>query len=224
MSYLMKSENNQRSAEDLATVLAMGRGQSGVNAGSSQQLLYGAPSRAGTKEQRISRAERERVERQAEEAQAIAAHQVSGGRVRRDEEDTRYWEIKHRWHRWILHRTDGPALEYRDGTKKWYDHGQLHRTDGPALITASGTEVWYDHDQRHRTDGPARTTAAGDREWFVENQYHREDGPAIERFDGTQEWFIHGKRHRQGGPAIERPDGSQEFYEEGHYLFMTKSD
>ena len=34
-----------------------------------------------------------------------------------------------------LHRTDGPAIEWADGTKWWYQNGLLHRTDGPAIIS-----------------------------------------------------------------------------------------
>lgn len=32
-----------------------------------------------------------------------------------------------------LHRIGGPAIEYADGEKKYYEHGELHREDGPAI-------------------------------------------------------------------------------------------
>lgn len=32
-----------------------------------------------------------------------------------------------------LHRTDGPAVEYKDIGKEWWVDGKLHRTDGPAV-------------------------------------------------------------------------------------------
>ena len=35
----------------------------------------------------------------------------------------------------ILHRENGPAVEWAGGTKSWYQNGQLHRTDGPAIIS-----------------------------------------------------------------------------------------
>ncbi len=41
------------------------------------------------------------------------------------------------------HRLDGPAVEYRDGTKYWYVDDKLHRLDGPALEFADGSESWY---------------------------------------------------------------------------------
>jgi len=42
-----------------------------------------------------------------------------------------------------LHRKDGPAVEYVDGTKYWYLNGQYHREDGPAVETASGAKWWF---------------------------------------------------------------------------------
>ncbi len=33
---------------------------------------------------------------------------------------------------------DAPASEYADGSKSWYQNGQLHRTDGPAIEYADG--------------------------------------------------------------------------------------
>lgn len=41
-----------------------------------------------------------------------------------------------------LHREDGPAIEYADGSKWWYINGQLHRTDGPALDDGN-FKLWY---------------------------------------------------------------------------------
>lgn len=47
---------------------------------------------------------------------------------------------------WLLHnkihREDGPALEYSDGTKEWYVNGYRHREDGPAVEWDDGT-LWY---------------------------------------------------------------------------------
>lgn len=42
-----------------------------------------------------------------------------------------------------LHREDGPAIEYGDGTKYWYVNDQLHRENGPAVEYESGyREHW----------------------------------------------------------------------------------
>lgn len=44
---------------------------------------------------------------------------------------------------WLLHRTDGPAIENINGYKAWYLNGRLHRTDGPAVIYADGDKSWF---------------------------------------------------------------------------------
>ena len=53
-----------------------------------------------------------------------------------------------------LHREDGPAIEYADGTKAWYLNGKMHREDGPAFEDDS-YKAWYLNGNRHRIDGPA---------------------------------------------------------------------
>ena len=32
-----------------------------------------------------------------------------------------------------LHRIDGPAVEYTNGSKYWFVEGKYHRLDGPAI-------------------------------------------------------------------------------------------
>jgi hypothetical protein len=43
----------------------------------------------------------------------------------------------------LLHREDGPALEYNNGDKWWYINGECHREDGPAVEYSNGTKEWY---------------------------------------------------------------------------------
>lgn len=43
----------------------------------------------------------------------------------------------------IFHRLDGPAVEYADGYKAWYQNGNRHRLDGPAIEYADGFKAWY---------------------------------------------------------------------------------
>jgi len=43
----------------------------------------------------------------------------------------------------ILHRKDGPAIEYADGYKEWYVNGLLHREDGPAVEFAGEYAIKY---------------------------------------------------------------------------------
>ena len=47
-----------------------------------------------------------------------------------------------------LHRDEGPAVEWADGTKLWYQNGQLHRTDGPAVESRDGDKRWYINGKR----------------------------------------------------------------------------
>ena len=54
-----------------------------------------------------------------------------------------------------LHRTDGPAVEYANGSNYWYQNDELHRTDGAAIEYPDGTKRWYQNGKTHRTDGPA---------------------------------------------------------------------
>ena len=42
-----------------------------------------------------------------------------------------------------LHRVDGPAIEYVDGSMEWHLNGKRHRVDGPAVEKANGTRYWY---------------------------------------------------------------------------------
>jgi len=47
------------------------------------------------------------------------------------------------WYRHgILHREDGPAIEYTDGKKSWWINGKLHREDGPAVEWGDGKIEW----------------------------------------------------------------------------------
>jgi len=43
-----------------------------------------------------------------------------------------------------LHREDGPAKEYEDGTKAWFLNNKRHREDGPAIEYGDdGGGDWY---------------------------------------------------------------------------------
>ena len=67
----------------------------------------------------------------------------------------------------ILHREDGPAIEYADGSKFWYLNGIHHRSDEPAREYNDGTKEWYLNGNLHRIDGPAYEGISEDgyKEW-----------------------------------------------------------
>ena len=69
-----------------------------------------------------------------------------------------------------LHRESGPAVEYKDGEKRWYRNGLLHRIEGPAVEWADGTKLWYQNGQLHRTDGPAVECRDGDKRWYINGE------------------------------------------------------
>ena len=66
-----------------------------------------------------------------------------------------------------LHREFGPAVEYSDGSREWYQNGQRHRIDGPAIETPDGHRAWYQNGHRHRIDGPAVEYSDGVCEWHI---------------------------------------------------------
>ena len=43
----------------------------------------------------------------------------------------------------ILHRLDGPAIEWANGAKEWFVNGELHRLDGPAVEYADDGKTWW---------------------------------------------------------------------------------
>jgi len=71
----------------------------------------------------------------------------------------------------LLHREDGPAYEWSDGTKFWYLNGKLHRDNGPAREYANGNKAWYLNGDLHREDGPAIELASGYKEWYLNGIY-----------------------------------------------------
>ena len=82
---------------------------------------------------------------------------------------------------------DEDNIIWRNSSRK------LHRLDGPALEWADGTKVWWVNGKRHRLDGPALEWADGSKEWYVDGKLHRLDGPAIEHANGSKSWRVDGK-------------------------------
>ena len=50
-----------------------------------------------------------------------------------------------------FHRLDGPAIEYTDGRKEWWENGKLHREDGPAILYKNGGKSWFLNDILYRS-------------------------------------------------------------------------
>ena len=94
----------------------------------------------------------------------------------------------------IIHREDGPAVEYANGNKYWYLNGKYHREYGPAVEKSNGDKEWYLNGELHREGGPAVEYASGDKYWYLNGEHHREYGPAVEKSNGDKEWYLNGVR------------------------------
>jgi hypothetical protein len=46
-----------------------------------------------------------------------------------------------------IHRDDGPAAEFHNGSKVWFINGKKHREDGPAVERSDGYKTWYINDK-----------------------------------------------------------------------------
>ncbi|WP_202416732.1 hypothetical protein [Duganella qianjiadongensis] len=74
-----------------------------------------------------------------------------------------------------LHREDGPAVEYANGRKEWYQQGKRHREDGPAIELPNGTKYWYLNGVLHREDGPALESRIGYKQWSLNGISYSEE-------------------------------------------------
>ena len=92
----------------------------------------------------------------------------------------------------LIHRDDGPDIEYLNGSKEYWVNGNLHRENGPAIIT-DRYMAWYRNGQLHRENGPAVEFGFKYKQWFINGKSHRIDGPALEYFDGYKERYINGE-------------------------------
>jgi len=102
-------------------------------------------------------------------------------------------QLSPRYAEWSVRLYDGMSVQ-SDGTRIWYLNGLLHRHDGPAVEYADGTRAWFVNGELHRHDGPAIEEAGGALYWCVNGLRHREDGPAVEYADGARDWYVNGER------------------------------
>jgi len=66
-----------------------------------------------------------------------------------------------------------PVID-EDGNKRWYnDRGELHREDGPAIEWVDGSKEWYINDKFHREDGPAAEYVNGGNRWYINDKLYR---------------------------------------------------
>ena len=79
-----------------------------------------------------------------------------------------------------------------NGTKQWYnEHDQLHRTDGPAIIYPNGTQYWYINGTPHRLDGPAIESQDGTQYWYIHgNQLTEAEYYDIIQSEEHLNWYL----------------------------------
>ena len=66
------------------------------------------------------------------------------------------------------------------GNRFWYQNGILHREDGPAIEYVDGICYWFQNDQVHREDGPAIEYPKDTDQWFLNNVEYTEEEHNIE--------------------------------------------
>lgn len=140
------------------------------------------------------------------------------------------WEYSNRTYVWEnedgeRHRDGGPAVEYSNGTRKWFQHDKLHRDDGPAIVHANGTKKYYYRGELHRDDGPAEIIVSEGgvtTKWRKYGKLHRDNGPAVEFFNGAKEYWVDGVLHNEDGPAVIFYDGHALWYLHGRKMTMEE--
>jgi hypothetical protein len=71
---------------------------------------------------------------------------IQNGEMSINENGNKEWRLNG-----LLHRIDGPAVEWENGSKEWWVKGERHRADGPAIFERDEycdeefyeTEWWY---------------------------------------------------------------------------------
>lgn len=56
------------------------------------------------------------------------------------------------------------------GTKRWFKDGLLHRDDGPAVEYPNDGCMYFKHGKSHRLDGPADVLPDGIKYWYIDDE------------------------------------------------------
>jgi hypothetical protein len=91
--------------------------------------------------------------------------------------ETDLFGVQRHYENGVLHRLDGPAVKWPDGSTHWYRDGKLHREDGPAMEYRDGYKAWCRDGKYHRINGPAIINSSGDEFWYKNGNL--QSGPEI---------------------------------------------
>jgi hypothetical protein len=117
------------------------------------------------------------------------------------------------------------TVEETTGKQEWWLNSLLHRTDGPAIEYAGGGEEWWLKGKRHRKDGPAWTSSEFGEQWWQNGQLHRLDGPAVIAVNGMEHWYMCGKNFRaDGGPTIVDKQSAKRMWWDGELDIVHRDD
>ena len=63
-------------------------------------------------------------------------------------------------------------VEVTEYSTRWYNESNLlHREDGPAIEWANGDKYYLINDKRHREDGPAVECSNGDKSYYINDKH-----------------------------------------------------
>jgi hypothetical protein len=94
-----------------------------------------------------------------------------------------------------IHRVDGPAVIFEDGTYYWFINGVQHREGGPAVCYPEGFSMWYKYGVLHNRNGPAVITNSGEEQWWLDGrEYHSPQTMPLSLFISYIRWKIKNKR------------------------------
>lgn len=142
----------------------------------------------------------------------IAEYKIHFGHEIKIDRDCVQW-----CYRGVVHRLDGPAVEFIDSAEDWYSLHPYGARQGSSKITG---KLWYQNGTLHRLDGPAVEYPDGGYCWYKNGHLHRDDGPAIKYANGSNEWYRDGERHRLWGPALEYKEiGCRAWYLYGRKIY-----
>ena len=96
-----------------------------------------------------------------------------------------YWSVDN-----IYHRENGPAIEWKSGSKEWFFNGKHHRINGPAAEHYNGNRIWYFNGNMHRNKGPAFIYINGERAWLKHGKYYRDNGGPVSIVPGCTVSFV----------------------------------
>jgi hypothetical protein len=77
----------------------------------------------------------------------------------------------------LLHKEDGPAVQWEHGMKEWWINGKRHRGDGPAIEFPNGDEMWALEGRYYSKEGWFNALSKENQmkilysEYFIRGQY-----------------------------------------------------